>query len=71
MKEYRTLKRGELTAIIIGTVVNTPGITAQQLVETLDSWDIRITLPQARSRLYALAKEGRIDRVGLNKYAGM
>ena len=71
MKEYRTLKRGELTAIIIGTVVNSPGISAQGLVEKLDSWDIRITLPQARTRLCALAKEGRIDRLDKNKYAGM
>ncbi len=71
MKEYRTLKHGELTDIIIGTVVANPGISAQELVAKCESWNIRLTLSHARARLHQLAQQGRIDQLGKNKYAGM
>ena len=71
MEEYRKLKHGELTDIIIGTVVANPGISAQELVAKCESWNIRITLSHARARLHQLAQQGRIDKVGRNKFEGM
>ena len=78
MQEYRHLERGELTRIIIATVVNhdiylghTGGITAGEVARLLNQWGIPITENHARARLNELANKGRIDRVSRGRYAGM
>ena len=78
MQEYHALERGELTRIIIGTVVNHEiylghkrGISATELVQLLHTWGIPITENHARVRLIELAHKGRIERVSRGRYAGM
>ena len=68
----RELEHGELTRIIIGTVVAAePGINARQLAEKLNKQGIRVTKHQMSVRLALLAKTGRIERVHRGMYTGV
>jgi hypothetical protein len=70
----RDLEHGELTRIIIGTVVASGdhgGINARKLTEKLNSWGYRVTLQQMATRLAELAAEGRIDRIERGRYEGV
>lgn len=78
MEQYRQLERGELTRIIVGTVVNRDiylghkgGITAGEVARLLNQWGIRITENHARTRLNELANKGRIDRVSAGRFTGV
>ena len=78
MQEYHQLEHGELTRIIIGTVVNhdlylghKSGITAREVARLLNQWGIPITENHARARLNELAQRGRIDRVSRGRFKGV
>jgi predicted transcriptional regulator of viral defense system len=78
VEEYRQLGPGELTEIIIGTVVNHEvylghhdGISAAELARLLNPWNIRITENHARTRLNELANKGRIERVSRGRFTGV
>jgi fatty acid-binding protein DegV len=67
-----TLEHGELTAIIIGTVVAADrGINAGELTRKLNAWGHRVTAAQMSVRLAELARDGRIDRLRRGVYAGV
>jgi len=70
----RELERGELTRIIIGTVVasGVRGIRPRDLTLKLNSWGIPVTQNQMSARLNKLASAGRIKRIGARGlYSGM
>jgi len=70
--ETRKLQHGELTRIIIGTVVaSEKGITARELVAKLESWGIPTSPHRMSVRLAELAADGRIERVGRGRYEGV
>ncbi len=70
--EKRNLERGELTRIIIGTVVaSETAINANQLTEKLNAWGIAVTKLQMSVRLAELAKQGRIERVERGRFKGV
>ena len=70
--ERRSLERGELTRIIIGTVVaRDGGITARQLTDALNAQGISVTMAQMSVRLAELAADGRIERVSKGVYQGV
>jgi hypothetical protein len=72
--EKPKLEHGELTEIIIGTVVaceDHRGITAKQLAAKLNAEGIAITKPQAGTRLAELYANGRIERVARGRYKGV
>lgn len=73
MEETRKLARGELTEIIIGTVVaaGDDGINAKVLAEKLNSWNIKLSSPHAGLHLAKLAREGRIERIRTGIYKGV
>lgn len=78
MDEQRRLQPGELTWIIIGTVVNHDqylghhgGISAAEVARLLNQWGIAITENHARSRLNELANQGRIDRIARGRFGPM
>jgi hypothetical protein len=65
-------RRGELTEIIIGTVVaaEDEGINARGLYDKLIEWGHKTTLSAVNARLQVLANEGRIDRKWAGVYVG-
>jgi hypothetical protein len=67
------LAHGELTEIIIGTVVASgdQGITAPELAAKLKSWGIERTTNHIRCRLAELAAQGRIERAKHGRYEGV
>lgn len=69
----RNLAHGELTRIIIGTVVasDEDGITARQLTDKLNAWGIGVTMNQMSVRLAELADRGRIERVERGRFKGV
>lgn len=70
--EPRRLDRGELTRIIIGTVVaQDQPITARRLTEILNGWGIMVTAKHMSVRLNELAKDGRIERVSKGLFEGV
>jgi len=73
MGRKEELQHGELTEIIIGTVVaaGDDGITARQLTDKLNSWGIEVTMTQMATRLAELAAQGRIDRKRRGLYEGV
>jgi len=66
-----TLKRGELTRIIIEAVVAAETITAAELAATLNEQGIPVTRRLMAIRLAFLAKAGRIDRLHRGVYTGV
>lgn len=78
MDEDRRLQPGELTRIIIGTVVNHDiylghhsGISAAEVARLMNQWGIAITENHARVRLNELANKGRIDRIARGRFGPM
>lgn len=78
MELYRKPAQGELTRIIIGTVVNhdmylghRDGISASEVARLMNQWGIRITENHARTRLNELANKGRIERVARGRFGGV
>ena len=70
--EPRRVPRGELTRIIIGTVVaHDEPITARQLTDILNAQGIMVTAQQMSVRLNELANEGRIERVSKGLFEGV
>lgn len=69
--ETRKLDRGELTTIVIATVMNQDQpVNARQVTEMLNSWGIAITIHQMSVRLSELGNQGRIHRVSRGLYEG-
>ncbi len=73
MEEPRKLAFGELTEIIIGTVVaaGDEGINAQTLAEKLISWNIKTTPLLAGLHLSKLTRQGRIERIRRGVFKGV
>ena len=70
--EKRTLEHGELTRIIIGTVVaSETAINAEELAEKLNAQGIAVTKHQMSVRLAELADQGRIERVERGRFEGV
>lgn len=68
----RILQHGELTRIIIGTVVASEnGIRARELTAKLNAWGIRVTKNHMSIRLAELAAKGRINRIERGRYEGV
>jgi hypothetical protein len=70
--EKLDLAHGELTRIIIGTVVaSEKGLNARALAEKLNAQGIAVTKQQMSVRLAELAAEGRIERVERGRFEGV
>ena len=75
MSEPKRPRHGEMTEIVIGTVVNAgvdgAGITARELAEKLTEWGYPMTRHQCAVMLVGLARAGRIERVRTGLYKGV
>ena len=67
----RKLEHGELTRIVIGTVVASEGIRAAALTKKLNAQGIMVTKHQMSVRLGELARDGRIERLSRGLYEGV
>lgn len=69
----RELVHGELTRIIIGTVVaaEDKGIDARELTAKLNAEGLEVTKHQMSVRLAELAAEGRIERISRGRFTGV
>src|SRR5205809_2662744 len=63
------LRYGELTRVIISTVVGSGRISPRDLADSLRDRGVRVTPRQMTTRLMELAREGRIAKIGAGVYA--
>jgi len=66
-------ERGELTKVVIGTVVaaGEEGITPKHLTKKLNEWGWQVTANQMGACLDGLYKTGRIEKASRGRYTGV